>query len=60
MRISTFLAGLPMALVLLVPVYAQGQEVLTGEAAFGNAEDNAVGVRRHITPDDLPPPQPGR
>jgi glucose/arabinose dehydrogenase len=43
-----------MALALLTPV--QSQEVLTGEAAFGTWEPDAPGIRRHITPDDLPPP----
>lgn len=32
------------------------QDVLTGEAAFGGVEDDAVGTRRHITRADLPPP----
>ena len=43
-----------LALVLAGPVYAQ--EVLTGEAAFGTWEPDAPGIRRHITPQDLPPP----
>lgn len=50
MRISILLA------FLLLPLPAQAQEVLTGEAAFGSAENDAVGMRRHITPDALPPP----
>ena len=51
---STFVASLPLALLMLAP--AQGQEVLTGEAAFGTIEDDAPGVRRHITQDSLPAP----
>ena len=60
MRASTILTSLPMALALLMPVHAQAQDVaqdvLTGEAAFGNAEDDTVGTRRHITADALPAP----
>lgn len=54
MRASTILKSLPMALVLLAP--AQAQEVRTGEAAFGSAEDDVPGIRRHITAHALPPP----
>ncbi|MFU0507968.1 PQQ-dependent sugar dehydrogenase [Pseudaminobacter sp. NGMCC 1.201702] len=46
--------GLPLALILLAPAYAQ--EVRTGSDAFGTSQDDAPGVRRHITPADLPPP----
>jgi glucose/arabinose dehydrogenase len=38
----------------MAPVHAQ--EVLTGDAAFGTWQADAPGVRRHITPSDLPPP----
>lgn len=54
MRKSTILMSLPAALILMAPV--QAQEVRTGEAAFGSAEDDAPGIRRHITADALPPP----
>src|SRR5690606_38535060 len=54
MRPLTILASIPFALVSLTSL--QAQEVLTGEAAFGTAENDAPGVRRHITPADLPPP----
>ncbi|MBV0890969.1 PQQ-dependent sugar dehydrogenase [Paracoccus sp. Z118] len=54
MRASTILTGLPAALLLAAPVHAQ--EVLTGEAAFGSAENDSPGIRRHITAADLPPP----
>jgi glucose/arabinose dehydrogenase len=54
MRVFTILMSLPLTLVLLTP--AQGQEVLTGSEAFGTWEPDAPGVRRHITPEDLPPP----
>lgn len=54
MRASTILASLPLALIAFTPVNAQ--EVMTGEAAFGSAEDDTVGMRRHITPDALPQP----
>ena len=54
MRASTILMSIPLALVLLAPAHAQ--EVLTGDDAFGTWEGDAPGVRRHITPADLPPP----
>lgn len=54
MRAPTILTTLPFALVPLLPLHAQ--EVLTGEAAFGSAENDAPGIRRHITPADLPAP----
>lgn len=54
MRTSTFLTGLALALVLLAPAHTQ--EVRTGADAFGTSEVDAPGVRRHITPADLPPP----
>ncbi|MBB1499265.1 sorbosone dehydrogenase family protein [Paracoccus sp. MC1862] len=54
MRTSTILTSLPLTFALLAPLHAQ--EVLTGEAAFGTAEDNAPGTRRHITADALPAP----
>ena len=54
MRASTILMSLPLAFASLAPLHAQ--EVLTGEAAFGTWEPDAPGIRRHITPADLPPP----
>lgn len=54
MRASTVLLSLPLALVSLASAHAQ--EVRTGADAFGNWEDDAPGVRRHIEPADLPPP----
>src|SRR5690606_25745553 len=54
MRVSTFLMSLPFALAALTP--AAAQDVLIGEEAFGTWEPDAPGVRRHITPEDLPPP----
>jgi glucose/arabinose dehydrogenase len=53
-RVSTILTTLPFFLFPLAPLAAQ--EVLTGEAAFGAAEDDAPGLRRHITAADLPAP----
>jgi glucose/arabinose dehydrogenase len=35
---------------------ADGGRLLTGKAAFGDWRADAPGVRRHITPADLPPP----
>jgi hypothetical protein len=55
MRVSTLLAGAPL-LLLALPAFAQGTEVLTGKAAFGNVRSDAPGVSRHIRPTDLPPP----
>lgn len=54
MRASMVLLSLPLALVSLASAHAQ--EVRTGADAFGNWEDDAPGVRRHIEPADLPPP----
>lgn len=53
---STIVAIVPLALVALASPQAGAQEVLTGEAAFGTWEPDAPGVRRHITPADLPAP----
>lgn len=44
------------ALLLALPAPAPAQQVLTGADAFGTWRDDAPGVRRHITPADLPPP----
>lgn len=54
MRASAILTSLPLALMALSPLHAQ--EVLTGEAAFGGWKPDTPGLRRHITPADLPPP----
>ncbi len=54
MHKTTLLASVALALIFMAP--AGAQDVLTGEAAFGNAEDDTVGTRRHITPDALPAP----
>lgn len=54
MRALTAVASFPLAFALMAP--AQAQEVLTGTAAFGSAAKDAPGVRRHITPADLPAP----
>src|SRR5690606_32040290 len=54
MRTSTILSALPLSLLLLSSTAAQ--EVMTGEDAFGTWEPDAPGVRRLITPDDLPAP----
>ncbi|MHA6645434.1 PQQ-dependent sugar dehydrogenase [Mesorhizobium sp. A623] len=54
MRRLPMLLALPLAIAAWTPL--QAQEVLTGEAAFGTWEPDSPGVRRHITPADLPPP----
>lgn len=54
MRTSSILLCIPLAFSFLTPSAAQ--DVLTGEDAFGTWEPDAPGVRRHITPADLPPP----
>ncbi|XP_055335965.1 L-sorbosone dehydrogenase-like [Paramacrobiotus metropolitanus] len=46
------------AVVQLYRYVAAGQNVLTGSAAFGDYRNDAPGVRRKITPADLPPPAP--
>lgn len=48
---------LSAALGVLVASSSVAQDdVLTGDAAFGGWEDDAPGVIRHITPEDLPAP----
>ncbi len=54
MRAFKILMSLPLVLAWAVPLHAQ--EVLTGAAAFGTWQADAPGVRRHITPADLPQP----
>lgn len=54
MRPLTVLMIFPLVLVLVAPL--QAEEVLTGDAAFGTWETDAPGLRRHVTPADLPPP----
>jgi glucose/arabinose dehydrogenase len=52
------IAAVSLAALLSTGVLAQSApEVLTGEAAFGNWQDDAPGVRRLIRPQDLPAPQ---
>jgi glucose/arabinose dehydrogenase len=50
---------LPSFLWLLSCTAAMADEVRTGAAAFGDWRSDAPGVRRHITPQDLPPPKQG-
>ena len=45
-----------LLLLLLSPVLASAQPVLTGTTAFGDWQSDSPGVRRHITPDALPAP----
>lgn len=54
MRASAVLASVSLLLVSQSAVHAQ--QVRTGADAFGSWEDDAPGVRRHIEPGDLPPP----
>ena len=50
--ILTIFAGL---LIVLAPA-ARAQPVLTGASAYGDWHTDAPGVRRHITPNFMPPP----
>lgn len=54
MRVSTIMMTLPLVFAPTVP--ATAQDVLTGESAFGSAENDVPGLRRLITPADLPAP----
>ena len=54
MRSSSILLSLPLAIVFWTPLHAQ--DVLKGDAAFGTWEPDVPGLRRHITPADLPAP----
>jgi glucose/arabinose dehydrogenase len=47
---------MPLVALVAGPVLAQDSNVLTGEAAFGDWSTDAPGVRRFITPADLPQP----
>jgi hypothetical protein len=49
------LAAALVASVTLAP-FAQALAVLTGTAAYGDWRSDAPGMRRKITPADLPPP----
>lgn len=46
--------SLPLAIVSLHSTWAE--EMLSGDAALGTWENDKPGVRRQITPADLPPP----
>jgi glucose/arabinose dehydrogenase len=56
MRMSELTTSISLSLILALMAPANSQEVLTGEAAFGTWEPDAPGIRRLITPADLPPP----
>ena len=56
MRRSALLSTLAVVLAAPTPSAAQDMGVLTGEAAFGDWSTDAPGVRRLITPADLPEP----
>lgn len=53
MRASMILLTLPIAFLSLA---SHAQDTRTGADAFGGWEDDAPGVSRHFTADDLPPP----
>lgn len=46
-----------VALSVISPALSQEPPVRTGSAAYGGWRDDAPGVRRHITPSDLPAPR---
>jgi len=50
------IAAVSAALLLAVVAFAQSPPVLTGAAAYGDWHNDAPGVRRKITPADVPPP----
>jgi glucose/arabinose dehydrogenase len=56
MRSSTFILCIPL-ICLAAPAFPQSAQVRTGEAAFGDWQGDAPGVRRHIRPSDLPAPK---
>jgi glucose/arabinose dehydrogenase len=51
-----FAAASAAAIFIPVSVDAQSSQVLTGNAAFGDWQTEAPGVRRVFRPQDLPPP----
>jgi glucose/arabinose dehydrogenase len=50
------IAAVSATLLLAVVAFAQSPPVLTGAAAYGDWRNDAPGVRRKITPADMPPP----
>jgi glucose/arabinose dehydrogenase len=50
------IAAVSATLLAAVVAFAQSPPVLTGAAAYGDWHNDAPGVRRKITPADMPPP----
>ena len=48
--------GMKLLLALLTLASPAAAQVLTGAAAYGDWRTDAPGTRRHLTPQDLPPP----
>jgi glucose/arabinose dehydrogenase len=48
-----------LLICLASPAFAPAADVRTGAAAFGDWQTDALGVRRHIRPSDLPAPKTG-
>src|SRR6202000_3335600 len=59
MRHYPMLSSLVAAAVVMTgSAIAQNQTVLTGQAAFTDAQHESPGTRRHLTTADLPAPAP--
>src|SRR5580704_10574936 len=58
MRHYRVLSALAAAAVITGSAIAQNQTVLTGQAAFTDAQHESPGTRRHLTAADLPAPAP--
>jgi glucose/arabinose dehydrogenase len=60
MPVLNRMLAISTAALLATTVFGQislGSETKVGEAAFGDWNDDAPGVKRHIRPEDLPAPQ---
>ena len=60
MRIRVILAGLCGLVALASPAVADDAAIRVGAAAYGDWRSDAPGVRRKITPADLPAPGASR
>lgn len=59
LRLAIPTSALAFALTLVVPALpSTAEEAKTGEAAFGNWQDDSPGVLRHFRPADMPAAQP--
>ena len=56
MRFATILAGVLALAGAVTPAFSQNRPTLLGASAFGDWRSDAPGIRRKITPEDMPAP----